>query len=165
MAHHTTTHTHTHTHNGREQLSSVFRAVLRAACFFCVSAFPGYLPFGGAAKNVADVVHDTLSCKPSFDEVQWSAVSEVKLAASRCVSLFVPSRGRQVYLSYDAIKHACTRVPSAPLRSRCLGRADGDLTPEHARLLCLSVCLSVLTGGQRLRQVVAESGPERTPLR
>lgn len=60
------------------------------AWLLCVSRFPGYLPFGAAANNVAEVVQDTLDGNPSFDEVQWSAVSEVCL--SRLALLVMPIR-------------------------------------------------------------------------
>ncbi len=54
--------------------------------------FSGYLPFGGAASTAAEVVKETLDGKPMFDQVQWSAVSQVGLSEEVGVCCSQPLR-------------------------------------------------------------------------
>eukprot|EP00903_Cladosiphon_okamuranus_P006730 g6566.t2 len=87
----------------------------------------GYLPFGGAANDVTEVVHDTLCCKPSFDEVQWSAVSEG--ARGFVKSLLSPNPSERP-TAESAMFHPWMKFRGEALLSRSLSdRRSGDVKP------------------------------------
>lgn len=53
---------------------------------FVPSFNTGYLPFGGVEGTLTETVNATLEGNPHFDEVQWSAVSDVSIERCRLMS-------------------------------------------------------------------------------
>lgn len=108
---------------------------------------PGYLPFGGAAKNVAEVVQDTLAGNPSFDEVQWSTVSEVcaeiytfdSIRFDWCL-LLLPVRGqRGLVVCILLHMHAFPRHPP-PVEEETLAFFHVDPTRKARGVFFVALC-------------------------
>eukprot|EP00752_Nemacystus_decipiens_P009559 g8539.t1 len=125
----------------------------------------GYLPFGGAAGNVVEVVQDTLAGNPSFDEVQWSAVSEG--ATSFVKSLLNPDPGERP-TAESATFHPWMRVHGRTLLTRSLSdRRSGQAKPllqefQGVQRKRLRAAVGAVVAANRLQKFLAAG--EKTRL-